>query len=54
MVPVCDGDVRPACKQDTNERKTNREKDRIKAHQLRIDVLALNRKLNFESLSDDE
>ena len=36
MTSVCDGDVRPKCKQATNERKASREKDRIKAHQLRI------------------
>lgn len=54
MTSVCDGDVRPKCKQATNERKASREKDRIKAHQLRIEILALNRKLKFDALSDNE
>ena len=54
MTPVCDGDVRPVCKHATNARKASREKDRIKAHELRTGILALNRKLKFDSLSDNE
>ena len=41
MNPVCDGKARPISKQATNERKANREKNRIKAHHLRTEILAL-------------
>ena len=35
VVPICDGDICPKCKQATNKRKAERERSRIKAFILR-------------------
>ena len=54
MNPVCDGRVRPISKQATNQRVADREKHRINAHSLRLEIQSLNRKLKFDGLTDSE
>ena len=54
ITPVGDGEVRPSCKQATNKRKGDREKNRIKAFILRRDVLTLQSKLKNDSLCESE
>ena len=51
VTPVCDG-KHPISKQATNQRIANREKNRIKAYILRTEVVALQRKLKTESMTD--
>ena len=41
VIPSCDGKVRPTSKQATNQRKANRDKNRIKASVLRKDLREL-------------
>ena len=53
FVPVCDG-TRPISKQATNERISKREKSRIKAFHFCRDILALQRRLKHDSLTDSE
>ena len=53
IAPVCDG-KRPISKQATNKREANRERNRIKAHTIHIDILPLQRKLKTESLTASE
>ncbi len=45
VVPICDGKERPVCKQATNKRRADREKNRIKASILRKDLRELRRRL---------
>ena len=54
MNPVCDGKVRPISKHATNECKANREKNRINAHHLHTEILALSRRLKTDGLTDTE
>jgi hypothetical protein len=53
VVPVCDG-RRPIAKQATNVRFADREKKRIGAYVLRMEILSLQRKLKTESLTETE
>ena len=38
IVPICDGDIRPMCKQATNERRAERENNHIEAFLLLKEV----------------
>lgn len=51
LIPVCDGDVRPICKQATNKRKAESDKKRIKAYQLRKAIRQAKQRLIEESLN---
>lgn len=51
FIPVCDGYVRPICKQATNERKAKSDKKRIKAYQLRKAIRLAKQRLIEESLN---
>ena len=54
MEPVCDGDVRPVCKQATNIRVANKEKNRIHAFLLRKEIRKAKQRLIFDKLDQNE
>ena len=54
IVPVCDGTVRPICKQASNKRKADRDKNRIKASIIRKDLRSLNRRAYLDAPNRSE
>ena len=54
IVPVCDGTVRPICKQASNKRKADRDKNRIKASIIRKDLRSLNRRAYLDAPNHSE
>lgn len=54
MVPICDGVVRPVCKQATNQRIATSEKHRIKAFVLRKAIRRAKWRLINNKLDADE
>ena len=54
VIPVCDGPTRPDSKQATPQRIANAEKKRIKSYQQRINLRQLQKRINEESMSQQE
>mmetsp|Transcript_2837 Transcript_2837/g.5150 ORF Transcript_2837/g.5150 Transcript_2837/m.5150 type:complete len:472 (-) Transcript_2837:1596-3011(-) len=54
VIPSCDAKVRPISKQATNQRKANRDKNRIKSSVLRKDIRELRRRCYCDVNSRDE
>ena len=54
VIPSCDAKLRPISKQATNQRKANRDKNRIKASVLRKDIRELHRRMYCDVNSRDE
>ena len=54
MVPVCDGAIRPVCKQATNSRIARSEKNRIKAFQIRKAIRKAKQRLINDNLNEGE
>ena len=54
MEPVCDNEIRPACKQASNQRIAKKEKLRIKAFTLRKEVREMKKRLREVSLTETE
>ena len=54
VVPVCDAKVRPLCKQATNKRKSDRDRNRIKASIIRKDLRSLHRHAYLDASNRNE
>ena len=54
IVPVCDGNIRPICKQATNQRIAASEKCRIKAFQYRVKIRRAKQQLTTERMNQSE
>lgn len=54
IVPVCDGNIRPICKQATNQRIAASEKCRVKAFQYRVKIRRAKQQLTTERMNQSE